>query len=70
MEYVIADGTCALDATFYCGKGVWSKDRHKAKIFETCAEAQEVASKLDSNIWEVEVLHDGFRPFTVKAWAK
>lgn len=68
--YIIADGTCALDANFYYGKGVWGTDRSKVKLYTSKIEAQKVADRVDSNVWEVVIPHDGFRPFTVVEWAK
>jgi hypothetical protein len=68
--FIIADGTCALDANFYYGRGLWGTDRQKVKLYDTEAGAQKVAANVDSTVWEVEIPHDGFRPFTVKAWAQ
>jgi hypothetical protein len=68
--WVIADATCALDATFYCGKTIWSKDRDKAKIYLNYKEALAMGEQLNSNVWEVTLGSvNVISPFRVEAWA-
>lgn len=68
-SWIIADGTYALDATFYCGKNKWSKFRDNAKIYEDKAEAEKIAFKLDSKVWEVQIGSELFcQPFRVVEW--
>jgi hypothetical protein len=67
--WIIAVATCALDATFYCGKTLWSKDRYKAKIYLNYKEALAMGEQLDSRVWEVTLGSDSVvRPFRVEAW--